>query len=447
MGTLAHVDTVDGHAEQTSTVPTWVSDVESESDTDSEEVSDDESVDLPLRPSTTSSGDKPFVHLVLDTNPFFHSLSDVGQLADKFYTVPDVIGEIRSAKHRSQLMNNVYFDLEVREPSAADMRAVVEFSKKTGDFASISLTDTKILALTYSLEREIHGGVGHLATEPRSSSPGKSSESNSESQSSKQEEVKDLVTRVDKLHLGAPQSSQAPSSAFRGSDFQVVDKIIADDDEDDDDDDGWITPSNLKAKNLEFSGGATETQTTGPIPVACITADFAMQNVILQMGMKLGSMNGAHVTQLRTQVLRCYSCSKVVTDLEKKFCPDCGNATLTRVSASVDEKGGLKLYLKHNYHYNLRGKRFSIPKPKGGKKHTDLVFREDQKEFQRAYQMKSGHHKSTTNIFDEDFIPRLLSSGVSEPVVYNLSDKVGYGRRNPNMVKHTGNRKKKKDRR
>ncbi|KAJ1655925.1 20S-pre-rRNA D-site endonuclease nob1 [Dispira simplex] len=443
MSITTHVDTVDGGAEHTHVIPTWVSDV----DSDSEEDSDDESVDLPLRSSTTTSGEKPFVHLVLDTNPFFHSLSDVGQLADKFYTVPDVIREIRSAKHRSQLMNNVYFDLEVREPSAEDMRAVVEFSKMTGDFASISLTDTKILALTYSLEREIHGGVGHLATEPQSSSsPAKSSEGNSESQQSKQEEVKDLVTRVDKLHLGASQSSETPSPASRGSDFQVVDNIIADE-EDDDDDDGWITPSNLKAKNLEFSGGATATQITGPIPVACITADFAMQNVILQMGMKLGSLNGAHITQLRTQVLRCYSCFKVVTDLEKKFCPDCGNPTLTRVSASVDEKGGLKLYLKHNYHYNLRGKRFSIPTPKGGKKHTNLVFREDQKEFQRAFQMKSGHHKSSTNIFDADFIPRLLSSGVSEPVVYNVSDKVGYGRRNPNMVKHTGNRKKKKDRR
>lgn len=44
--------------------------------------------------------------------------------------------------------------------------AVNEFSKKTGDFASLSLADIKVLALTYELEVEAQGGSGHLRSEP-----------------------------------------------------------------------------------------------------------------------------------------------------------------------------------------------------------------------------------------------------------------------------------------
>lgn len=41
-----------------------------------------------------------------------------------------------------------------------------EFSKKTGDYASLSLADIKLLALTYELEVEVQGSASHLNTEP-----------------------------------------------------------------------------------------------------------------------------------------------------------------------------------------------------------------------------------------------------------------------------------------
>lgn len=43
--------------------------------------------------------------------------------------------------------------------------SVTEFSKKTGDYPSLSATDIKVLALTYQLELE-HVGAQHLKTEP-----------------------------------------------------------------------------------------------------------------------------------------------------------------------------------------------------------------------------------------------------------------------------------------
>ena len=42
---------------------------------------------------------------------------------------------------------------------------VTEFSKKTGDYPSLSATDIKVLALTYQLELE-NVGSGHLKKEP-----------------------------------------------------------------------------------------------------------------------------------------------------------------------------------------------------------------------------------------------------------------------------------------
>lgn len=43
--------------------------------------------------------------------------------------------------------------------------AVVNFSKKTGDFASLSAVDLRVLALVYLLEKE-NVGTDHIRTEP-----------------------------------------------------------------------------------------------------------------------------------------------------------------------------------------------------------------------------------------------------------------------------------------
>lgn len=42
---------------------------------------------------------------------------------------------------------------------------VTNFSKKTGDYASLSATDLKVIALTFALEKEVNG-TNHLKTEP-----------------------------------------------------------------------------------------------------------------------------------------------------------------------------------------------------------------------------------------------------------------------------------------
>ena len=49
----------------------------------------------------------------------------------------------------------------------------------------------------------------------------------------------------------------------------------------------------------------------GESSVACVTADFAVQNVLLQMGLRLVAPTGARVRELRRWALRCSACFRV----------------------------------------------------------------------------------------------------------------------------------------
>ena len=155
----------------------------------------------------------------------------------------------------------------------------------------------------------------------------------------------------------------------------------------DDDGEGWITsPTDIrkmKAAGLlnpthnpgDVNENASEKAQSGP-PVsqraACTTTDFAMQNVILQMNLELLSVDGIKVQRLKSWVTRCGACFTVFADgdnvgpvnTKRLFCARCGSDMLQRVAASVDGKTGrLRLHLSKKYKNNLRGTKFSLPKP------------------------------------------------------------------------------------
>jgi RNA-binding protein NOB1 len=228
------------------------------------------------------------------------------------------------------------------------------------------------------------------------------------------------------------------------------------------DDDGgeWITPSNVSAIKARDSGMAMDGEALNDsgmhkgIKVACITSDFAMQNVLLQMGLHLLSFDGMVVKTLKSYVLRCHACFKSTPIMDKQFCPSCGNATLLRTTVSVDEQGEMHYHLKKHFQYRKRGTRFSIPMPHGGQK-QDLIFREDQKEYQRAVKTqvrqkeKLAMASNAGGVFDAEYTPTLLEGNVYALEKMNLQKKalqsptIGFGRRNPNEVrKRTGNKKR-----
>ena len=150
--------------------------------------------------------------------------------------------------------------------------------------------------------------------------------------------------------------------------------IISDMTEEDDDGEGWISCKNdIQSGRLGKKDNKedNDTRNLGPPTTkrtACTTTDFAMQNVLLQMGLSLLTVDGMKVRRLKSWVHRCGACFRVHTDAEfegmrRLFCSHCGSDMMQRIAASVDgSTGRLKLHLKKNYKHNLRGTKFSLPK-------------------------------------------------------------------------------------
>jgi hypothetical protein len=100
----------------------------------------------------------------------------------------------------------------------------------------------------------------------------------------------------------------------------------------------------------------------GASSVGVMTADFAMQNVLLQMGLRLLSRDGRVVSRLSRWALRCSACFFVTREAGRLFCPKCGNMSLDRVEVAVGPDGAE--YFGVRKRHILRGTKFSLPKPR-----------------------------------------------------------------------------------
>ena len=236
----------------------------------------------------------------------------------------------------------------------------------------------------------------------------------------------------------------------------------------DDDGEGWITNtrdiSSMKAagvldpsRQMRKGAGATSDPPPGPLRrAACVTTDFAMQNVILQMNLELVSVDGMKVRKLKNWVTRCGACYMVYTSSDRPtgplakrlFCEKCGSDLMQRIAASVDGKTGrLRLHLSKNYQHNLRGTKFSLPKPGSGNRFQgDLLLREDQLlmgAWNQKVKMISGgkSRDSAQSIFGRDIASNV---GCHAKAVSVDDIRVGFGRRNPNAAKGRERRGKKK---
>merc|ERR1712165_327777 len=58
-------------------------------------------------------------------------------------------------------------DIEYLQPDDTSINKIIDFARLTGDYGSISLTDTKVMALALMLDVEMKGGsTDHLKTRP-----------------------------------------------------------------------------------------------------------------------------------------------------------------------------------------------------------------------------------------------------------------------------------------
>jgi rRNA maturation endonuclease Nob1 len=177
-----------------------------------------------------------------------------------------------------------------------------------------------------------------------------------------------------------------------------------------------------------------------PTRVACLTTDFAMQNVMMQMDLRVMSVDGLMIKTARQWVLRCMGCFEVHYEMDRLFCRKCGGHHLSRVSASVDAGGALKLHLKKNYHVELRGTKYSLPAPgKQGRYQGEILLREDQL-LQGIWKQKCVKiRKDIKSAFGED-----VTSDVGMHINKGQAIKIGMGKQNVNAAKGRERRGKSK---
>lgn len=355
-------------------------------------------------------------YLVVDTSAFIQA-APLQDIADNILTTQEVIDEVTSNRQLKKLLVLPY-DLVVKDVFPEYVKIISEFAKKTGDYMSLSATDIKVMALTYQLEKE-KVGVQHLKTEPvmqktmkitgllkkidDATKQNESSVTNThkkpEDQSTdsdvkledcsqlEEEEkvikiVKETVEQMNLLNLKTVTDNGVGEEKIDNSEELLVQADSSDEsdessDEDSDSDGGdWITPGNLQEKKKEMDKG--EYFEDKHVTVACITTDFAMQNVLKQIGLNVAALDGRLIKQVRTFIFRCTTCFKTTSIMTKVFCPKCGHATLKRVAVSVDEHGNQQIHINARKPLTARGKKFSLPTPRGGQHFQYPILTEDQ---------------------------------------------------------------------
>lgn len=412
-------------------------------------------------------------YLVVDTSAFIRNaaLQDIGV---NIITEEDVVNEVKNKRQLRRLVVLPY-DLSIQHADSENIKFVTEFSKKTGDYASLSSTDIKVIALTYQLEKE-KVGLDHLKSEPavkriidssiektedlnkplagfyipqkkennnedniteldskeqeertfiedsnkkidtnlennvkdiddEENSESDSSETSSDLESDYKTEnsdldnkTEDLSTKFSKLNCELTEFVVQDSNnivydvdnvliPINEKQHDKIEKCVGneddndgdddadDDDDDDDDDNGWITPQNICSIKKELDSELLEEK---PAVVACLTMDFAMQNVLKQIGLNVVALDGRMIKQMRTFILRCYACFRTTSIMTKVFCPSCGNKTLKKVAVTLNEEGKQQIHINFRKPISKKGKRFSLPTPKGGKHANNPILCEDQ---------------------------------------------------------------------
>ncbi|KAI6382723.1 hypothetical protein MCOR25_000534 [Pyricularia grisea] len=427
--------------------------------------------------STTTPPTKPIHTLVLDTGPLIKGDPAVSTLiarAEELYTIPAVLEEIRDEATRTRINNTLLPFLKLRSPKPESIKFVSDFARRTGDLEVLSRPDIALIALTYELEIERNNGDWRLRNTPNqqrvNGSPPKKEDAQVNQETAKEPstestettgQTSDVATDVPAATEQAgttedvppvastEESSREPAAPVEElknlnldastAEPDSVTEVVDEEDSASDDGDGeWITPSNIKKhKAKDNPTRAPEQPIQRVLQAALLTSDFAMQNVSLRINLNVVSPTLARITHLKSWVLRCHGCFAVTRQMEKQFCPKCGQPTLTRTSCSTDTNGNFKVHLKRNFQWNNRGNVFSIPKPvhgtasgkktvSGGGKNgwgKDLLLAEDQKEYQRK--VDDERRARVRDLMDEDYLPGILTG---ERAGGNGRIKVGAGR-------------------
>lgn len=215
-----------------------------------------------------------------------------------------------------------------------------EWPKEQANTESVASTVDQLAEKIEDLE--VSDAKGIIDNEPQNISAGDAEQGKQEGEDEAQRVSLDIV--LERIDNDSPESSSSPPySAPRPlcSTGDVSNAGLFEDPSDEDDGEGnWITPANVdsyktRAMDLYPSADSTDLFTTvsrknngwkgrkakpalsipdaeKQVGVGCMTADFAMQNVLLQMGLSLVGTEGKRIQKVKTWVLRCHACFKYV---------------------------------------------------------------------------------------------------------------------------------------
>ena len=291
-------------------------------------------------------------YLVVDTNAIIKGVQ-IDTLTNEVYTISEVLSEVKDTKARNNLaMLNI--NLKLKEPDQDSIKKVAAFAKKTGDLIALSKADLKVIALTYMLEKELKG-VDHLRTEPINQiynyDPNKKgkgisqiyknkegrkinsplvyilnffffwietktesidtqkieSSTNIDQQNEPQKKTEGELSNNSESKNTAQENGKENSIDEKKNDINFDESTQKQENKEDNNEEAgeWITPDNY---HFKLDPSVNIPDQIEDVYVACITSDFAMQNVILQMGLNLLSTKGMAIKRVRQTALKCFAC-------------------------------------------------------------------------------------------------------------------------------------------
>ncbi|MGH0116342.1 UNVERIFIED_CONTAM: hypothetical protein FKN15_003522, partial [Acipenser sinensis] len=331
---------------------------------------------------------------------------DIGK---NIYTIKEVVNEIRDKETKKRLAFLPY-TLQFKDPFPEFIQLVTEFSKKTGDYPSLSATDIKVLALTYQLESE-HVGINHLKHEPEI-----------KVQVSSTRQHPEAPVNIAGFHLPSKkhQKSAAGTSSTQSQ-----------------------TPESSEFNTFQFW--------RNPLPsIEADLLDFLNAELVSVADSSTGvgdhlsreSHEGDGDSKEGIVTMRCifiFQYLRTTSNMTKVFCPNCGNKTLKKIAVTIKEDGSFQMHFSRNPKVlNPKGMRYSLPKPQGGKHANNPHLVEDQHFPQQRLSRKA---RQKTNVFDPDYTaggsPFAENDIYSRAANLNIRDsQSGAGRRrvNPNTA-------------
>ncbi|XP_954402.1 uncharacterized protein TA21215 [Theileria annulata] len=321
--------------------------------------------------------------LVVDTGAYCRS-TYLDKSGCKIYVTSGIKSEIEKYRQKNPLessIRTVYTPI-VREPSPEDVSFVRKFASLTGDLPFLSNNDIGCIALTRRLQIET-GDLSPLREAPMTLKIDK------QSNNSKNKSKKELN------HIGF---------------------------------DCWIGTHNVNSYNIQVKKSIAKS-------VSCMTTDFAMQNVLIQMGLNVVTLDGFVAKSIRRWGQMCRSCYEVYPNTSRQFCSKCGNATVERVPITVDSETSEIIARDTRKWINTRGTIYTQPKPTTGRIDKPYITAEDQllmpafKNYMRNVNRKN-KDDPLSHFYAEDTKENNISSSNQFTTFTNVT--IGLGKGNPN---------------